>query len=377
MPVLAMLLALPLSGCSDDTAILLEIESTDVVVPADIDGVRVRVVGLESGRITDRVFRETLARTWPQSVAILPGAGSSSEMVRIAVYGYRGNVERVRKTMMAQFVEGSTVEVRVNLDRACLDVLCTDPDAGCVAGMCVGEIPPDGGPPDMAVPDMRSDMGGLDMQSMDMERMETGSSDTGSSDTGPSDMDDGGALDRGVDLGVDLGPPPRYEDLLISEYVEGSSFNKAIELFNEGSTLLTLAVCELELYRNGAAASTSSVRLMGTVASGSAFVVCGDRIADSSSCDMQAGGLSHNGNDAIALVCDGVLIDSFGANTGDPGAGWTGGGVTTVDQTLRRLCSVSTRDTNLSDAFDPSTEYMEFPVDTFDGLGARACPATP
>ncbi len=46
----------------------------------------------------------------------------------------------------------------------------------------------------------------------------------------------------------------------------------------------------------------------------------------------------------------------------------------TQDATLRRKCSVTTGDTNGSDAFDPSVQWDGFPADTFTDLGQDNCP---
>src|SRR5687768_13858848 len=64
-------------------------------------------------------------------------------------------------------------------------------------------------------------------------------------------------------------------ELLFSEYVEGSGFNKAVEIFNgTGAPIdLTAGGYTLELYSNGAAAPSQSVALTGTVATGDVFVV--------------------------------------------------------------------------------------------------------
>ena len=42
-------------------------------------------------------------------------------------------------------------------------------------------------------------------------------------------------------------------DLIISEYIEGSSFNKAIEIYNGTGAAIDLSEYSLELYSNGAA----------------------------------------------------------------------------------------------------------------------------
>ena len=44
---------------------------------------------------------------------------------------------------------------------------------------------------------------------------------------------------------------PASADVIISEYVEGGSFNKAVELFNTGSNSVDLSTYQLKLYFNG------------------------------------------------------------------------------------------------------------------------------
>jgi predicted extracellular nuclease len=90
-------------------------------------------------------------------------------------------------------------------------------------------------------------------------------------------------------------------------------------------------------------------------------------------CDQTAG-LTYNGDDAIALECDGATVDVLGQVGFDPGTAWGSGEVSLLDHTLRRLCSVTQGDTNPSDAFDPAVEWSGLPTDSFDDLGQRVCP---
>lgn len=160
--------------------------------------------------------------------------------------------------------------------------------------------------------------------------------------------------------------------LIISEYVEGSGNNKALELYN-GVGTIDLTACTLRRYTNGASTFTA-IPLTGSLAAGETQVLCHNMITDTSRCDVMTGNVNHNGNDAYDLVCDGMLIDSFGQIGTDPGmAGWTGGGLSTTDRTLRRKCTVTEGDTTPGDAFDPSVEYDGSPINTFDGLGSRGC----
>ncbi|MGN9802156.1 lamin tail domain-containing protein [Micromonospora sp. L32] len=163
-------------------------------------------------------------------------------------------------------------------------------------------------------------------------------------------------------------------DLFISEYVEGSSNNKAIELFNgTGSPVdLTAGGYQLQLYFNGSTTPTN-VALSGTVAAGDAFVFAASSAAPAvlAQADQTTGASLFNGDDAIVLRKAGAVLDSIGQVGVDPGTEWGSGLTSTADNTLRRLPSVSIGDTDPSDAFDPAAQWTGLPTDTFDGLGAH------
>src|SRR5699024_6103627 len=57
------------------------------------------------------------------------------------------------------------------------------------------------------------------------------------------------------------------DDLFISEYIEGSSYNKAIEIYNgTGSSVNYLSDYQLALYSNGSDNPTQSLTLSGSLA---------------------------------------------------------------------------------------------------------------
>src|SRR5688572_24416216 len=78
-----------------------------------------------------------------------------------------------------------------------------------------------------------------------------------------------------VDLG--LGEAPQYSfvstELFISEYIEGSSNNKAIEIFNGTTGPVSLTPYSLQFFFNGSTTAATTIALSGTVASGDVFVV--------------------------------------------------------------------------------------------------------
>ncbi|KAF0808456.1 extracellular nuclease [Alcanivorax xiamenensis] len=161
-------------------------------------------------------------------------------------------------------------------------------------------------------------------------------------------------------------------DLLISEYVEGSSNNKALELHNIGETILNLADYKLELYSNGNSSPNASMTLNGSLEPGAVWVIANSgadhdvlALADETSNSV----VNHNGDDAFVLRRDGVVVDSFGRVGEDPGEAWTSGDITTKDRTLRRRETVTTGDTVIDDAFNPADQWAVFSQNDFSGLG--------
>ncbi|GAA0603691.1 endonuclease YhcR [Virgibacillus siamensis] len=105
------------------------------------------------------------------------------------------------------------------------------------------------------------------------------------------------------------------EGLIISEYVEGSSYNKAIELYNGTGNLVDLSDFSIELYSNGAAEPTQSVQLSGTLEHNEVYVIAHQNAAQEilAEADLQnASVINFNGNDAFVLKKNGNVVDAIG-----------------------------------------------------------------
>ena len=117
-------------------------------------------------------------------------------------------------------------------------------------------------------------------------------------------------------------------DLFISEYVEGSSNNKAIELFNgTGAAVdLTAGGYQLQLYFNGSTTATT-IALTGSVAAGDAFVFASASAGAAilAQADQTSGASLFNGDDAIVLRRGTTVLDSIGQVGVDPGTEWGAG----------------------------------------------------
>ncbi|MCA9983414.1 MAG: lamin tail domain-containing protein, partial [Anaerolineales bacterium] len=116
-------------------------------------------------------------------------------------------------------------------------------------------------------------------------------------------------------------------DLFISEYIEGSSFNKAIEIYNGTGSAVDLAAGNytLELYSNGAASPTASMALTGTIADGDVYVLAhasADPAILAEADVTNSSVINFNGDDAVVLRKDGAVVDAFGQVGFDPGSQW-------------------------------------------------------
>jgi len=164
-------------------------------------------------------------------------------------------------------------------------------------------------------------------------------------------------------------------ELFFSEYVEGSSNNKALEIFNGTGAAINLASggYNIQMYFNGSSAAGLTIPLTGTVASGDVFVIAqsSSSAAILATADQTDAAGWFNGNDAVVLRKGTTFIDVIGQVGFDPGIEWGTGLVSTADNTLRRKPTVLTGDPNGSNVFDPSIEWDGFASDTVSGLGSH------
>ncbi|MBD2416893.1 ExeM/NucH family extracellular endonuclease [Anabaena cylindrica FACHB-243] len=170
---------------------------------------------------------------------------------------------------------------------------------------------------------------------------------------------------------------PVATDLFISEYVEGSSFNKAIEIFNGTGAAIDLAAggYTLELYSNGSSTASNTLTLNGLIANGDVFVLAhpSANAAILAVSDITNGAvINFNGDDAVVLRKNGALVDVIGQVGFDPGSEWGSGLTSTADNTIRRKSTVIAGDIISNDAFDPAIEWDGFAQNTFDGLGSHS-----
>jgi len=171
--------------------------------------------------------------------------------------------------------------------------------------------------------------------------------------------------------------PALQAEPFISEYVEGSSNNKALEIYNPGTTPLNLTGYSLKVFSNGAVTAGKTVNLSGEIAAKSVLVLVDTAAVQElkdkqTSASLTLGSGNFNGDDAIALYNGSTLIDVVGQIGFDPGSTWGSGDVQTLNKTLVRKPTVNQGDTNSSDAFDPAAQWLGFAENTYSNLGAHS-----
>lgn len=175
----------------------------------------------------------------------------------------------------------------------------------------------------------------------------------------------------GSEGGTETNPPEAgASQLYFSEYVEGTGSLKALEIYAPAPA--SLEGCELQTYFNGKTEPTR-LALHGELAAGAVHVLCSSTLATAQpALCSRSTSLTFNGDDALALSCDGVVLDVIGEVGVDPGESWAEGA--TADHTLRRRCTV-THGRTAAVPFDVDAEWITFGTDTFSDLGQRACVA--
>ncbi len=156
-------------------------------------------------------------------------------------------------------------------------------------------------------------------------------------------------------------------DLFISEYVEGTANNKALEIYNPTGSAVDLSDYRILQAMNGGNPSPPFF-LKGTLAAGEVYVLVNDQ-SDSVlklRADTLMPLLNFDGNDALALLHLNDTVDVIGRIGENPGTAWAVAFGSTADQTLIRNYYTYRGNTDWSTA---AFEWVAHPVNLFDSLG--------
>ena len=172
-------------------------------------------------------------------------------------------------------------------------------------------------------------------------------------------------------------------DLFFSEYAEGSSNNKYLEIYNGTGADVDLSNYLIMQNSNGGPWDEYVDTLGGTLANGDVYVIA-NTSADTSilaAADLTGSGICYfNGDDARALIKvvagDTTVLDYIGSFPDDPGSGWDVAGVTnaTKDHTLVRKSIITGGNTSWTTSAGTNTADSEWIVhdqNTWSYLGSH------
>lgn len=192
-------------------------------------------------------------------------------------------------------------------------------------------------------------------------------------------------------------------ELFFSEYVEGSSQNKALEIYNPTTSSIDLSEYKIKRYKNGQSLPDTELQLSGMLAGHDVVVISNGQIVANTfgsvdsvlyfdiadlhgTGDHSTSPMYFNGNDALTLEkLDETIVDLFGKVGEDPDQGWNDDATTghqagtefwkswTKDHTMVRKSTVLNGVVDNPSVFDTSLEYDSLPKNTFTELGSHEC----
>lgn len=164
-------------------------------------------------------------------------------------------------------------------------------------------------------------------------------------------------------------PSGLCEDLFFSEYLDGTGWDKGLEIYNPSATATAdLSEYAVKTYNNGSTVATHEVQLSGTVGPGEVYTIVNPLAPPFllELADLIDDVTLFNGNDATTLERNGVEVDVLGEVGVNPGAGWPVNGVTMLHHTLVRNSDVTAG----SDDWDVvQTQWQDYPENTYDYFG--------
>jgi hypothetical protein len=187
-----------------------------------------------------------------------------------------------------------------------------------------------------------------------------------------------GATGYELDVYTDGAVPA--SELFFSEYVEGSSNNKYLEIFNGTGATVDLSHYTVQLFTNGNTSPGATNILSGSLVDGSVIVLENSSASVYLGAATSASACGYNGDDAILLLNNvtGDTLDIIGRIGEDPGAAWGTGVLTTAEHSLVRNASITGGVTsNPASGFPTlSSDWSSFAQDNVSNLGSHTFSGT-
>jgi len=163
--------------------------------------------------------------------------------------------------------------------------------------------------------------------------------------------------------------------LFFSEYIEGSSSNKAIEIYNPTSVAIDLTNYTIARFNNGNTTASGTLTFAtGTMIPPGDVYITGNASANAAilaASDITDAITYYNGDDAIILYNNitNDTLDAIGKIGIDPGSSWTVGTGATNNTTLVRKNNITQGTTDWAIG---ATQWDVFSTDMTDSLGAHS-----
>ena len=162
------------------------------------------------------------------------------------------------------------------------------------------------------------------------------------------------------------------DELFFSEYSEGSSNHKYIEIYNPTANAVSLST--YTVYQSGNGGSyTNTFTTNAMLASGDVYMISTNQadatIQAAADTVLAYPSIAHfNGDDAMILVSGTDTVDVIGVPGVDPGSSWTVGTGSTANHTLVRKATI---DAGSTDWTTGATEWDVYAQNTWTYMGAH------
>lgn len=331
--LVGLVLAAALSACADQTAMIVEVRSDELVIPLDVDSLRFQATSVYGAMLDERF---EVSSDWPHSVTIVPPPGETAGRLDVTVTAFlRGSVVASR-SVVTMMVPGVTSRETVVLGLACTGATCPD------GGMPDGGMPTDGGP-----------------------RPDAGMFDAGMFDAGPL-VDDAAVVSDAAmaDAGRDAGRPDAARPdaassvfrcldascvgrIVLSEVATGGPGGGAdefVEIYNVSSGTVDVGGLDLRYASSSGAESSRLVVPFGTLIESHHYLLLASTSYTGATTPDVAmrwtTGLAGSGG-TVLLAAGGAVVDQFGWGTASVSEGSPFAAVLSGSESYERKASAS------------------------------------
>ena len=164
-------------------------------------------------------------------------------------------------------------------------------------------------------------------------------------------------------------------EVFFSEYMEGSSSNKALEVYNPSNAPINMSVYSISIYNNGNTTPSNTFNFPNMMLdSNDTYVIANPGAIPSilSKADTTSSVTFFNGDDAVVLFKNSDTLDIIGVVGVDPGSGWTVGSGSTANRTLVRQVAVNEGTTDWTVSQNQWDVYSSN-TDTYLGYHVSVC----